>query len=103
MSVTLGPRRADDLAAALSPASIAVIGASDNPHKVGGRPLMYLSRFGYRGRVYPINPSRDRVQGAQAYPDLDSLPEVPDLAVVAVPAAQTPDTVRACAARGVKV
>ncbi len=103
MNVAAPARRADDLAAALNPASIAIIGASDNPHKVGGRPLMYLSRFGYRGRVYPINPARDRVQGAQAYPDLGSLPEVPDLAVVAVPGAQTPDTVRACAARGVKV
>ena len=70
MNVAAPVRRADDLAAALNPASIAIIGASDNPHKVGGRPLMYLSRFGYRGRVYPINPTRDRVQGAQAYPDL---------------------------------
>ncbi len=76
MSVTSPARPANHLAAALSPDSIAIIGASDNPHKVGGRPLMYLSRFGFRGRVYPINPTRDRVQGAQAYPDLASLPEV---------------------------
>jgi acyl-CoA synthetase (NDP forming) len=103
VSVAAPSRRADDLAAALNPASIAIIGASDNPHKVGGRPLMYLSRFGYRGRVYPVNPSRDVVQGLKAYPDLASLPEVPDLAVVAVPAAQAPGTVRACAACGVKV
>ena len=103
MSVASPARPADHLAAALRPDSIAIIGASDNPHKVGGRPLMYLSRFGFRGRVYPINPSRERVQGTKAYPDVASLPESPDLAVVAVPAAQTPEAVRACAAKGVKV
>jgi acetate---CoA ligase (ADP-forming) len=102
MSVMSESRRAASLTAALAPQSIAIIGASDNRHKVGGRPLMYLSRFGFAGRVYPVNPARDVVQGVKAYADVASLPEAPDLAVVAVPAAQTPDAVRACAARGVK-
>src|SRR5207237_493067 len=44
------------LDAGLNPASVAIIGASDNPHKVGGRPLLYLQRYGYRGAIYPINP-----------------------------------------------
>lgn len=103
MSVTLRSSRADDLAAALYPESIAIIGASDNPHKVGGRPLMYLSRFGFRGRVYPINPARDVVQGVRAYAEIAAVPETPDLAIIAVSAAQAPEAVRACAARGVKV
>jgi acetate---CoA ligase (ADP-forming) len=103
VSVSTPADRARDLGAALNPRSIAIIGASDNPHKVGGRPLLYLRRFGFRGRVYPINPARDTVQGVPAYADLASLPEAPDLAIVAVPAAHTPAAVRACAARGVKV
>lgn len=103
LSVALHPHRIGDLTAALNPESIAIIGASDNPHKVGGRPLLYLSRFGFRGRVYPVNPAREWVQGQHAYRDLDALPEAPDLAIVALPAAQTPGAVRACAAKGVKV
>lgn len=88
---------------ALNPQSIAIIGASDNPHKVGGRPLMYLLRFGYRGRVYPINAGRETVQGVAAFRHLDLVPETPDLAIVAVPADQAADAVAQCATRGVKV
>jgi acyl-CoA synthetase (NDP forming) len=95
-------RRSQGVAAALNPASIAIIGASDNPHKVGGRPLMYLARFGYHGRLYPINPRRVEVQGFKAYPDVSALPEAPDLCIIAVPAEQTKEAVDACAARGVK-
>lgn len=47
------------VAAALAPKSVAIIGASDNPNKVGGRPVDYLKRFGFRGHIYPINPARD--------------------------------------------
>jgi acyl-CoA synthetase (NDP forming) len=88
---------------ALNPRSIAVIGASEAPNKVGGRPLAYLARFGYKGRVYPINPNRATVQGLVAYPSLAAVPDVPDLAVVATPAAATVVAVAECAARGVKV
>ncbi|HWW83414.1 MAG TPA: CoA-binding protein, partial [Vicinamibacterales bacterium] len=91
------------LDAALNPQSIAIIGASENQHKVGGRPLMYLSRFGYRGRVYPINKHRSRVQGVVAFPRIEHVPEAPDLAIVALPAPQACEAVQACADRGVKV
>ena len=96
-------RMSSILSAALNPSSIAIIGASDNPNKVGGRPLLYLSRFGFKGRVYPINPTRDRVQGFRSYPDLASLPEAPDLAIVATPGELVSRAVDDCAARGVKV
>ena len=55
----------NSLRAALYPTSIALIGASDNPNKIGGRPLAFLARFGYAGKVYPINPLRPEVQGFQ--------------------------------------
>ncbi len=90
-------------AAALNPRSIAVIGASDNPHKVGGRPLMYLERFGYTGHVYPVNPHRRTVQGRPSFPDLASLPETPQLAIVATPREAASDAIDACVARGVDV
>ncbi len=95
--------RASGLRAALDPASIAIIGASDNPHKVGGRPILYMKRYGYRGAIYPINPARAEVQGLKAYPDLASLPQAPELAIVAVSGEEAVGAVAACAARGVKV
>ena len=66
------------LRAALSPRSVAVIGASENPNKIGGRPIHYLGRFGFGGEIYPINPHRAEIQGHRSYPDLASLPEAPD-------------------------
>jgi acetate---CoA ligase (ADP-forming) len=93
----------DDLRRALDPGSIALIGASENPNKIGGRPLLYLRRWGYRGRLYPINPNRAEVQGVKAYPDLASLPEAPDLAIVMVAGDGAAQAVEACAERGVKL
>lgn len=93
----------DQLRHALEPGSIALIGASENPNKIGGRPLLYLQRFGYKGRLYPINPNRAEIQGIKAYPDLSSLPEAPDLALVMVAGHGAVETVEACAKRGVKV
>jgi acyl-CoA synthetase (NDP forming) len=97
-----GAPPAESLSAALEPRSIAIVGASDNPHKIGGRPLMYLARFGYKGTVYPINPNRSEVQGFRAFSDVASLPEAPDLAIVATPADRVADAVAACARRGVR-
>ena len=72
----------ETLRAALNPQSVAIVGASENPDKVGGRPILYLGRHGYRGVVYPINPNRDQIQGRKAYPDLLSLPETPEVAII---------------------
>src|SRR5690348_11018850 len=94
---------ADTLRFALEPRSIALIGASENPNKVGGRPLLYLQRWGYGGRLYPINPNRAEVQGVKAYPDLASLPEAPDLAIVMVAGEAAAKAVEDCARRGVKL
>ena len=93
----------DALRIALAPGSIAVIGASENPNKIGGRPIAYLSRFGFRGAVYPINPARETVQGLQAFAGLSALPAVPDVAVIAVPGQLAVDAVAECAAAGVKL
>jgi acyl-CoA synthetase (NDP forming) len=91
------------LRAALHPKSVAVLGASDNPDKIGGRPILFMRQCGYSGAVYPINPNREVVQGYRAYPSLDSLPEAPDVAIVAVAGAAAIEAVNACARLGVKV
>jgi len=91
------------LAKAFAPASIAVLGASDNPHKVGGRPIAFMRQYGYAGRIYPVNPARPAVQGLRAYATLADLPEVPDLAIVAVGGADGLRLVEDCAAAGVGV
>lgn len=88
---------------ALAPRSIAVIGASDNAHKIGGRPIAYLSRFGFAGKIYPINPMRPEVQGLRTYAALAELPEVPDVAIIAVPGELAVQAVDECAAAGVSV
>lgn len=88
---------------ALNPRSIAVIGASDHPNKIGGRPLAFLKRFGFRGEVYPINPQRPQTQGYQSYPSVAALPTPPEMAVIAVPGDSAVDAVDDCAAAGVRV
>ncbi len=93
----------DSLRTVLDPKSVAIVGASENPNKVGGRPLLYLSRFGYKGRVYPINPKRPEAQGYKAYPSLADLPEAPEVAIVVVPGDAAVEAVEQCAQLGVRV
>jgi acyl-CoA synthetase (NDP forming) len=92
----------DLLQAALDPKSIAIIGASENPNKIGGRPILYMKRHGYKGAIYPINPNRAEIQGLKGYPSLASLPEVPELAIVIVGGDGTVAAVEECAKLGVK-
>ena len=92
----------DLLQAAIAPKSIAIIGASENTNKIGGRPIFYMARHGYKGTIYPINPNRGEIQGLKSYPSLAALPEVPDLALVIVGGDATVAAVDECAARGVK-
>jgi len=91
------------LEAALDPKSIAIIGASENPNKVGGRPVHFLDKFGFKGKIFPINPSRTEVQGYKCYNSLADLPEAPDMVIVAVAGDNAIGVVEDCAAHGVKV
>ena len=93
----------DALRVALAPRSIALIGASENPNKIGGRPLAYLSRFGFQGAIYPINPTRQEVQGVRCFSGLAALPATPDVAIVAVAGDRAVEAVDECGAAGVKL
>ncbi len=88
--------------ALFSPRSIAIFGASDDVTKIGGRPLQFLLKYGYAGGIYPINRKGGLVQSLPAYASVDDVPEVPELAVVAVPPAGVLDAVSGCARRGMK-
>lgn len=83
------------------PRSIVVYGASSDPDKLSGRPLAYLRKFGFPGKVYAVNPHRDQVQGVDAYKDIASVPGPVDLAVIVVPAAAVLEAVQRCADAGV--
>ncbi|MCR2764331.1 acetate--CoA ligase family protein [Microbacterium sp. zg.B48] len=83
--------------------SIAIVGASDDPNKASGRTLHYLKKYGYAGRIFPVNPNRPVVQGLRAYAGIDDLPETPELAVVVVPAASVIDAVSDLGRRGTPV
>ncbi|HEY8336372.1 MAG TPA: acetate--CoA ligase family protein [Tardiphaga sp.] len=91
------------LRAALDPRSVAIIGASENPNKVGGRPVHYLKKFGFKGKIYPINPTRTEIQGHRCYPSLRDLPEAPEMVIVAVAGDNAIAAVEDCAAFGVKI
>jgi acyl-CoA synthetase (NDP forming) len=95
-------RPGEGLDALMGPRSIAIIGASQDATKIGGRPVDLLRRHGYAGQIYPVNPRAATVQGLKAYASLDQLPEAPDLAIVAVDAEKAPDAVEQCAGRGVR-
>lgn len=84
------------------PQSIVVYGASSDPDKLSGRPLAYLQRFGYPGKLFAVNPRRDEVQGINSYPDITAIPGPIDLAIVVVPVGAVLEAIRSCAGAGVK-
>ena len=91
----------DSLRCLMAPDSVAVIGASSDPGRIGGRPIAWMQRAGFQGAIYPVNPTRSEVQGLPSFASIDALPATPQAAIVAVPAHQVLDTVEALGARGV--
>ena len=89
------------LDALFNPRSVAIIGASQDPTRIGGRPLRYLKESGFQGAIWPINPRRDQVQGLEARPDIADVPGTIDAAIVAVRAEKAVEAIEACAEHGV--
>ena len=56
----------------LNPGSIAIVGASNNAARIGGMPIAHLTKFGYQGQVYPINPKYSEVFGLRCWPDIEA-------------------------------
>ncbi len=83
------------------PHRIALIGVGPNPQSVGGKVLSNLVGGGFRGVVYPVNPTSEAVLGIPCYPDVKSLPKTPDLAVICTPPQDVPDIVKQCGEAGI--
>ncbi|MCL6477459.1 MAG: acetate--CoA ligase family protein [Peptococcaceae bacterium] len=83
-------------------ASVAVIGASRSPGKIGNAIVRNLISSGYGGNIYPINPKESEIENLKAYPSISDLPEKVDLAVITVPAARVLEAAGECGENGVK-
>lgn len=85
-----------------SPQSVAVIGASRDEGKLGHGVLKNLLQYGYKGKVYPINPKADEILGLRAYPSVLEVPGEIDMAVVVVPAPIVAKVLEECGQKGVR-
>ena len=101
--IELDRSEAAKLARCFAPSSAAIIGASTDPMKFGGRALKFCLERGYRGRLYPVNARNDVVQGVKAFRTVGELPEAPDVAVIAVPAPRVRENLVAAGEKGAKV
>jgi acyl-CoA synthetase (NDP forming)/GNAT superfamily N-acetyltransferase len=90
------------LSTLLRPASIVVVGAGRRPGSVGHAVLRNLLDGGYAGRLTAVNPHADEIAGVPCGPSVAELTEIPELAVICVPAARVPDAVEACGRKGVQ-
>ena len=97
-----GLSRFSTLDSLLKPRSVAVLGASSDATRIGGRPIAYMLSQGFRGEILPVNPNRAEIQGLPAYASVADLPSVPDTAIVAVPGALAVQAIEDLGARGVR-
>lgn len=91
-----------DLKPMFSPQSIAIIGASSDESKIGGRPLYMLKQIGFKGEIFPVNPKYEEIAGYRCLPDIQSLPEHVDLAIIAVKSNAVLSSLELLAARSIK-
>jgi len=85
-----------------NPSAVAVIGASDRPHSVGGVVMRNLLAGGITGPIMPVNPNHKAIAAVMAYPEVKSLPEVPDLAIICTPPSSVPGVIRDLGERGTR-
>jgi acyl-CoA synthetase (NDP forming) len=95
-------RQMTRMKALFNPASVAIIGASDKPDKLGFHVMKSLTQGGYQGRIFPVNPGAQEIMGLTAVPSVSACDGEADLAVVVVPASRVAAVFRECAAAGVK-
>ncbi|WP_114966113.1 acetate--CoA ligase family protein [Alkalilacustris brevis] len=91
------------LGALWSPKSVAVVGASADPNKTGGRPVAYLLKHGFDGDIWPINPRAEEIAGLPCYAGIADLPGAPDVAIVLLGVERAEAAVRDLAAKGCKL
>lgn len=89
------------LEALFSPQSVAVVGASANPTKLGYNVLENIIKYGFKGEVYPINPGSDEILGKKCFAKINDIPDPVDLAVIVVPNVHVADVMRQCGEKGI--
>jgi len=92
----------DVLTGLLKPKSIAVIGASNTPGKIGHTVVKNIIDSGYKGGIYPVNPSAEEILGLKVYKSVLDIPEPVDAATITVPAKYVIDVTKECGKKGVK-
>lgn len=91
------------LDALFKPGKVAIVGASADPTKTGGRPVNYLQQHGFSGQIWPINPKVAEIAGLTSYASVADLPDTPDAAIVLLGAERAHLAVRELAERGTKL
>ena len=91
------------LDALFNPRSVAIVGASRKPGKIGHEILRNLIEYGFSKKVYPVNPNAQEILGIKSYPSVKNIPDEVDMAVISVPAEKVLDAVKDCGEKGVKV
>ncbi len=99
--MTTLPGTAPDLSRLLDPRGVAVIGASTDLSRIGGQPIRLLTEYGYRGKVYPVNPKYTEVKGLRCYPDVTAVPKPCDVALIAVAGHLVPGAIEQCGKAGI--
>ncbi len=99
----LAKSRSDAIKCMLYPKSVAIIGASPDTNKLNGRPFHFMRRDKFKGRIYLVNPRYDDIDGVTCYPDIASLPEAPDMAIIAISASRCIETVTQLGEKGCPV
>jgi acetyl-CoA synthetase (ADP-forming) len=92
----------EDLRTILSPRGVALVGATDDVSKFGGRALRYLLRHGFEGGIYPVNPSRTEVLGLPCFPSIAAIGKTVDVALLLVPGRHLLSAVEECGAAGLR-
>jgi len=82
--------------------SVAVLGASGNKGKQGHRVIEYLIKFGYKGKIYPVNPRESEIEGLKCYGAVKDIPDDVDLGILCLPNAKVPAAAQECAEKGIK-
>lgn len=91
-----------DLVTFFYPKSVAIVGASRSPEKLGAIILKNIKNSGFKGEIYPINPKAEEIQGLKVYPDISGLESAPELVIVAIPACQVLEVLKQVGERGSK-
>lgn len=92
----------DSLQSLFCASSVAVIGASSNPNKIGGVIVRNLNHKDFKGKIFPINPKADEIQGFKAYKNIQEVNHPIDLAIIVAPASSVEDLLRDCAVANVR-